>query len=388
MKYKYQLILLGNLGENSNDIKDLFFEKVTELRLLKDAFLVITQVNFIQDYKGNQPAFCLYFGSPNGNFKNLLFVNKLIKDATPILPIFEDSFSTEIPKELGNYNGQKYDNTKDSKVVNLALESFGKLRHTRKVFISYKREDSTSVAIQLYEAMELNNFDVFLDTHSIKQGELFQEELWHRMTDCDVIVMLNTSGFMTSRWCKEELAEASAKQIGILQLVWPNHKLENISHICEPIQLQKNDFVNNKYSSKNLSKLKGSIIKKIVDEAESLRARNLAARQNNLITEFINIANKYGKSINLQPERFLTEDLGENKRRIFIPTVGIPQSIDCNQSDELRQEINEFDIESIHLIFDDIRIREKWLNHLDWLNKYLKVKTLKKQNFDTWLQKN
>lgn len=388
MKYKYQLILLGNLGGSSNDIKDLFFEKVTELRLPKDAFLVITQANFIQDYKENQPAFCLYFGSPNGNFKNLPLVNKLIKDATPILPIFEDSFSTEIPKGLGNYNGQKYDNTKDSKIVNLALESFGKLRHARKVFISYKREDSTSVAIQLYEAMEQNNFDVFLDTHSLKQGELFQEELWHRMTDCDVIVMLNTPDFMTSRWCKEELAEASAKQIGILQLVWPNHKLEDISHICEPIQFQKNDFVNNKYSSKNLSKLKGSIIKKIVDEAESLRARNLAARQDNLITEFTNIANKHGKSINLQPERFLTEDLGGNKRRIFIPTVGIPQSIDCNQSDELWHEINEFDIESIHLIFDDIRIREKWLNHLDWLNKYLKVKTLKKQNFDTWLQKN
>tara|TARA_R110002051_G_scaffold108607_6_gene181363 strand:+ start:7475 stop:8641 length:1167 start_codon:yes stop_codon:yes gene_type:complete len=388
MKYKYQLILLGSLGKSSDGIKDLFFEMVTDLQLPKDTFDIITQTNFSQNYKENQPSFCLYFGDLLGDYKNLDLVKKLINDATPILPIFQNSFKKEIPTVLGNYNAQEFDDSKDSKIVNLALESFGKLRQTRKVFVSYKREDSSSVAIQLYEALERNNFDVFLDTHSIKQGELFQEELWHRMTDCDVIIMLNTPGFMTSRWCKEELAEASAKQIGILQLIWPEHSLESISHICQPIQLQKSDFVRNIYLSKNSSKLKATIVKNIVDEAESLRARNLAARQDNLITEFTNIASKHGKTINLQPERFLTEDLIGNKRRIFIPTVGIPQSIDCNQSDELKEEIEEFDVESIHLIYDDIRIREKWLNHLDWLNKYLDIKTLKKQDFDTWLEDN
>ena len=388
MKYKYQLILLGDLGERSNNIEDLFFEKVAELNLPKDAFVIIKFRDFAQNYTPSQPAFCLQFGNGNQSYKPVDLINRLIKDATPILPIFGNSFSEEIPDELQNYNGQKYDNTKDSKIVNLALESFGKLRQTRKVFVSYKRDDSTSVAIQLYEALEENNFDVFLDTHSIKQGELFQEELWHRMTDCDVIIMLNTTGFMASRWCKEELAEASAKQIGIIQLVWPNHQLENISHICEPILLNQNNFIKGNYLCKNSSRLNDEILKKIVSETESLRARNLAARQDNLITEFTNIAKKHGKSINLQPERFLTEDLEGNKRRIFIPTIGIPQSINCNQSEELKQEINEYDIESIHLIFDDIRIREKWLNHLEWLNKYLDIKTLKKQNFDTWLQNN
>lgn len=388
MRYKYQLVFLGNLGTNSNKIENLFFEKVSDLKLLKETFLIINRTNFEKLYKENQPSFCLYFGSSNRSFQDFIYISRLIKDASPILPIFKSSFTHEIPKELENYNGQKYDDTKDSKIVNLALEAFGKLRHSRKVFVSYKREDSTSVAIQLYEALEKNNFDVFLDTHSIKQGELFQEELWHRMTDSDVIIMLNTKGFMTSRWCKEELAEASAKQIGILQLVWPNHKLEDISHICHPISLNEDDFINNQYLSKTSSILKEDLVKRVVSETESLRARNLAARQDNLITEFTNIADKYGRIINLQPERFLTENLEKNKRRIFIPTIGVPQSFDCNRSDTLREEIDEFNIENIYLIYDDIRIREKWLNHLDWLNKFLDVKTLKKQNFDKWLQKN
>src|SRR5690606_29179710 len=353
----------------------------------EDSFLVINENNF-EDYRNNQPAFTIYFGDSEGEYKHIKFVKKLIKDANPILPVYYDSFENEIPEVLSNYNGQKYDVSKDSKIVNLALESFGKLRNTRKVFISYKRSESSSVAIQLYEALERNNFDVFLDTHSIKQGEPFQDELWHRMSDCDVIILLNTTNFLSSMWCKEELAEANAKQIGVVQLIWPDNSIDAASHICFPFKLESRDFVEDNYKNADTSKLKIDLIDKIIKEVESVRARNLASRQDNLISEFTNIATKHGKQLNLQPERFLTENLGGNKRRIFIPTVGVPQSIDCNQSDELRKEISEYDIDSIHLIFDDIRIRKKWLDHLEWLNDYLKVKTLKKQNFDKWLLKN
>lgn len=388
MIYKYQLIILGTTGELSERIVDLFFLELDDLKISKDAFIVINESNFDRDYQANQPAFAIYFGDTNGEFKDVRITGKLLKDANLILPIFYKSFSDEIPKILENQNGQLYDSSKDSKIVNLALESFGKLRHTRKIFISYKREESTSVAIQLYEALERNNFDVFLDTHSIKQGEPFQEELWHRMTDCDVIVLLNTPGFLTSKWCKEELAEANAKQIGVVQLIWPYNNIDSAAHVSFPNHLKDSDFIGGSYNNKDSSKLKDEIVNDIVSSVESVRARNLASRQDNLITEFSNTALKYGKKINLQPERFITEDLGENKRRIFIPTIGIPQSLDCNMSEELTKEIREYDVESVHLIFDDIRIRENWLKHLDWLNDYLKIKTLKKQNFEKWFQEN
>lgn len=388
MKYKYQLIVLGNLGILSNEIIDLFFEKIKELKLKKEYFEILDYANFGLKYKGNQPAFAIYFGSISGNFKDIGIVEDLIKDGTMILPVFYDSFSNNIPKELSNQNGLKYDNTKNVKIVNLALEAFELLRSSRKVFVSYKRDESTSVAIQLYEALEKNNFDVFLDTHSIKQGEAFQEELWHRMTDCDVIVLLNTPKFLESYWCKEEIAEANAKQIGVIQLVWPDHKLEAMAHVCLPFQLKSENFKNEKYLNVDITKLKESFVDSLVMDVESIRARNLASRQDNLITEFTTVAHRYKKKINLQPERFITEELPNNSRRIFIPTVGIPQSVNCNQSEELMQEIADYEIESIYLIYDDLRIRDKWLRHLDWLNNYLDVKTLKKQNFDKWLKEN
>ena len=160
--------------------------------------------------------------------------------------------------------------------------------------------------------------------------------------------------------------------------------------IAKPLleQYIKHGFAGFIYDYKDLSKLNDQTIDELVKEVESVRARNLASRQDNLITEFLNTARKYKKNVTIQPERFITEELADNKRRIFIPSVGIPQSFDCNTSSELKKEIKEYSVDEVYLIYDDVRIREKWIKHLSYLNEYLDVKTIKKQEFDLWLQKN
>ena len=141
------------------------------------------------------------------------------------------------------------------------------------------------------------------------------------------------------------------------------------------------------YDNRDKSKLNDDKIDEIVQQVESVRARNLASRQYNLITEFMSIAKQCGRNITVQPERFLTEELS-GKKIIYIPTIGIPQSTDC-QSAEIRHEFKKVPNNTcIRLIYDDLRIRDKWLKHLDWLNDNFKkdIHTLKKQDFEKWLQ--
>ena len=387
MKYKYQLIILGTT-ENPivEKILNQIETKITDLKLPKNILNIINRDN-IDKYVGNQPAFSIYFGDKKGNFNDLDITKKLIEDGTMILPIFYNDFPKEIPKILENQNGIQFDNNELDRIANIVLQAFELLRNTRKVFISYKRSESTSVAIQMYEALESHNFDVFLDTHSIEKGEPFQDELWHRMTDCDVILLLNTPGFLESHWCKEELAVAGSKQIGIVQLIWPNHTIEPISHLSYPLNLESSDFENGIYDDKDNPKLNNTKVKEIIQQVESVRTRNLASRQDNLITEFVSIAKQCGRNITVQPERFLTEELS-GKNIIYIPTIGIPQSTDC-QSAEIRHEFEKAPNNTcIRLIYDDLRIRDKWLKHLDWLNDNFKkdIHTLKKQDFEKWLQ--
>ena len=389
MKYKYQLITLGSNVPERLIIIDQIKHELKNLNLPEEFIKVIPAYSIDAEYKGNQPAFALYFGDTDGNFKDLDITQKLLKDGTMVLPIFYNNFNTNIPSILSNQNAIQYSASEINRIANIVLEAFELLRSTRKIFISYRRAESTSVAIQLYEVLEGHNFDVFLDTHSIQKGEPFQDELWHRMTDCDVIVLLNTPGFLESQWCKEEFAEASAKQIGIVQLIWPNHQIKDIdksSYISYPIQLKEDDFINKEFDSKG--RFIESMVELVIKEVESVRARNLAARQDNLITEFRNIAEKNNRTVTVQPEKILTEDLSNGEHIIYIPTIGIPQSTSC-QSAEIKKELMGYDEVTIRLIYDDLRIRDKWLKHLDWLNDNFKkdIKTLKKQDFELWLQK-
>lgn len=386
MKYKYQLILLGENLELFEKLKLELFRRFDELKLVHDLLKIITKENIVE-YTGAEPAYVIYSGHKDNldpKTKDILEKQKL--DSNIILPVFLDDFNKEIPDVISSLNGLKFQDNL-SKISNLILEGFELLRKNRKIFISYKRSESSNIAIQLYEALEANNFDVFLDTHSVDKGENFQEELWHRMTDCDVILMLNTKEFLKSEWCEKELEKAHLKRIGIVHLLWPDCDFERFAHLAESIKLQNSDFDRPLFSDLTKGRLIQPKVKEVLNLVEAVRARNLASRQDALITEFTQAGHNNKVELNLQFSRYLTQELSTGKRIVYIPTIGIPQSINCQNSQRLIQRIEDREIDSIHLIYDDMSIRNYWLDHLEWLNKRLEIQTIKKQEFNTWFKK-
>lgn len=389
MTTKYQIIKLGSDNPFYKEVLDTLYHHIIELGIAKESIIEIDETNFSQEYKGNAPTFCLYFGSNSGDFKNIDLLDILIKDANLVLPIASDitKFKHQIPTELENVNGFELASSNDiEKLVSCILEGLSLLRLSRRLFISYKRDESSTVAIQLFEQLEKNGFDVFLDTHSIRPGEPFQDELWHRMADTDVVVLLNTPGFLNSNWTAQELAKANSMSIGILQLIWPTHKLERDAELSIPFQLSDSDFGNDIFKEPT-SYLKPEIISKIINQVESLRARSLASRQDNIITEFIASSNRVGKKADLQSEKFITIKRSDGKELVIIPTVGVPQAFTYNQSEELVARIKSKNTVEAYLLFDHRNIREKWLKHLDWLDNYLPVKTIKIVKAEEWLRK-
>ena len=380
MNSVYQLVLLGEKLLYRELIIEQFSKKIETLGMSNSSIQIITRSNFRTLYKANNPTYCLYFGNECKTLDDK-FLNILIKDATLILPIVSDLNDTAklIPESLKKINAfELKDDTKINSLVSCILEGFNLLRESRRLFISYKRSESSTVAIQLYEALEKAGFDVFLDTHSIRPGEPFQEELWHRMTDSDVVILLNTPNFLGSQWTKEELAKASAMSLGVIQIIWPDCSPLKESELFKTIQLESEIIGTDGY-------LSNEIISKIISETESIRARTLAARQDNLTTEFINMSHNMGIQPVLHTDKFITFTI-QDTNYVIIPTVGVPQSFTSNNIYELRKNIRENHVEEIYLLYDHTHIREKWLTHLNWLDQYLPVKTLKLleiQNFLT-----
>ncbi len=386
MRYKYQLILLGENLELFERIKLEISKKFDELKLIHDLRKIITKDN-ISEYQGKEPAYVIYSGhKANLDTTTLKILENQKLDGNIILPIFIDHFTNEIPDVIRSLNGLKLENNL-SKISDLILEGFELLRKSRKIFISYRRTESSNVAIQLYEALESNNFDVFLDTHSVDKGEEFQEELWHRMTDCDVILMLNTKEFLKSEWCNKELEKAHLKRIGIVHLLWPDCEFARFAHLAHSMRLKNSDFDKPLFSDISKERLKIPIVNDVVILVEGARARNLASRQDALITEFTQAAYNHNIELDLQFSRYITQELYNGKRIVYIPTVGIPQSINCQNSQRLIKKIEVKEIDSIHLIYDDMSIRNYWIDHLEWLNKRLEIQMIKKQEFNSWFQK-
>ncbi|MEI9954793.1 MAG: toll/interleukin-1 receptor domain-containing protein [Ferruginibacter sp.] len=388
MKTKYQLVIIGNYDTFKKEVVDTFLVRATQLGIEKESLEIIYETNFDNDYRPNCPTVCLYFAK-GGTFININILEKLINDAVFILPTVSDlnAFSSLVPPQLKPINGLRLGDVNDvESVVGRIMEGLSLLRASRRLFISYRRIESRSIAIQLYEYLDQCGFDVFLDTHSIRPGDIFQDELWHRLVDTDVVVLLDTPGFLESEWTEKELAKASAMNIGILQLIWPNHKQIPYSTLSYPYNLCASDFEKSDYQTKGAS-LIDLTLKSIASDVESLRARNLASRQDTLIQEFTSSAKRLNIKAYLQPEKFITVTKKDGKDLALIPTVGVPQAFTYNQTDELIKRIREHNLPEIFLLYDHRNIIQKWERHLTWLNLYLPVKSVKITEIETWMLK-
>lgn len=388
MKTRYQLILLGR-NEFQDDILKSISSNINDLGLESlEVLSLIDENSFASEYKASNPSVCIFFGGGKVSDHCLTILDKLLNDAAFILPAVSDLniFSQLVPTQLKGINGLKLkDDSNIPTLVSSVLEGFSLLRKSRRLFISYRRTESRSIAIQLYEHLDSCGFDVFLDTHSMRPGDDFQEELWQRLVDTDVVVLLDTPGFMDSKWTAQELAKASAMSIGILQLVWPDHVQKSDASLCFPIFLTEESF-NSYQTGSDSNQLTEEQLRSIASQVESLRARCLAARQDNLIQEFTATAKNLNIAAHLQPEKFLTLFNKLGTEFVVIPSIGVPQAFTYNQKHQLIKTLRESASSKVFLLFDNRNIRENWISHLDWLDGYLPVKSIKSVEIEKWMK--
>ena len=94
-------------------------------------------------------------------------------------------------------------------------------RRQRKIFISYKRDDSEGIAQQITQHFRERRFDVFLDTSAIDYGADFQRELMSWLNDTDLVLLLLSPRIGKSTWVLKEVEFAQRSQIGLVGVQWP-----------------------------------------------------------------------------------------------------------------------------------------------------------------------
>lgn len=385
---KYQIAILPDGPEVCSGIlKDTLKRHLAELGVDASQVLFL-EPSALASRDRKAPTVGVYFGlaAPPVTWPGL---SDFVQDGNIIVPVVQDLdiYNTLVPDELRGINGVSMSAMDPGleAVASVVLEGLSLLRRTRRLFISYRRVETRSVAIQLYELFDASGFDVFLDTHSVRPGEPFQEILWHRLADTDVICVLDSPDFMASRWTEEELARANASSVQVLQLVWPDQMVPSTAAFSRLIQVEAMDFESTSSTGPD-ARLSDSFAASLVPEVESLRARALSARHSYLVQELCRDAVTLGLSAKVQPERFITIDSTGHDLVAAVPTVGVPDAV-CIQEIEASLDLKSRGRTSVVLLYDERGIRKKWLEHLDWLNgQALTLRSVRVADAPNWLR--
>jgi hypothetical protein len=305
----------------------------------------------------------LYFGGdPSVDIDK---VDALEAAKVPVVPVVMDGarVSDMVPVAIQAVNAcfVRADDEKLEALSAVAFEIIGLLHRQRRIFVSYRRSDSRDAAVQLHDELSSRGFDVFLDTHDIRPGAEFQEMLWHRLVDCDVMIMLDTKDYFGSKWTTQELGRSLALGVQILRLVWPQHSGSRHLSLSDTITLLDADF-----DTEN--RLSATRISEVANRAEALRSRSIATRQLEIVGKLKIEAERIGgKFEGIGAHRAIGITLPHGKRVVAYPVVGAPTA-------ELLHDVHAKSIGAGHgrfpcLVYDHTGIRPAWLDHLTWLDE-------------------
>ncbi|MFG1428020.1 toll/interleukin-1 receptor domain-containing protein [Roseixanthobacter glucoisosaccharinicivorans] len=381
---KYQLVVLGQEGnpqvsERAGRLVAAVAHAFDKLGVNPKKFLVsLTSGHCDSDINRRMPAVAVFFGSVPSPVLSVIDTKRLeilLGDGALVIPVVESitNFGTMVTPEVATLNGCSLADCGSDfeRLAARILEGFGLLREKRRLFISYRRVESSGVATQLYEALDAAGFDVFLDTQGvIRPGEPFQEILWHRLADTDVAVLLDTPGFLASRWTEEELARANTSNIQLLQILWPGQTEGATAAFSAFHPLSEGDFAGSNTLGPG-AQLKDVEVSEIVDAVEGLRARAFGARHAFLVREFAIEARHEGMQVLTTLERNLILSAAGGFRALVMPAIGVPDAERYESLGRLHQR--DLDEGKAYaqppiLLYDQTGIRSRWLQHLGWLN--------------------
>lgn len=359
---------IGLLGDVTNADHDALVGTVTELisdfDLLVGRDVMIRTRDSFDERETHGATAVAYFGGVVQADQEL--ARHALASSLPVIPTvpIAGDIKALVPAFLQGANALRR-RADDPKMLELAvalLECIGLLRRQRRVFVSYRRVESRNAAVQLHDLLSGRGFDVFLDTHDIRPGEPFQDVLWHRLCDSDVMVMLDTTTYFESKWTRQELGRARAKEIHVLRVVWPDHIPSKQTDFAETIYLDRAE----------LSGVDGPIIAGVANQIaltiESLRSRSIASRYMSITGKLRAEVQRIGGEIeSIGAYRAISVHLPDDRKLWAYPIVGIPTAYLLNDVAEKASRADHRDMPI--LVYDHIGIRDRWTAHLKWLDE-------------------
>lgn len=228
--------------------------------------------------------------------------------------------------------------------------------HSR-IFISYKRQDTEQLALDLYKRLtaEKLGFEVFLDTRKLDVGAEFMDDIRLTIAESDVFILLDSKGYWgkESIFTRQELYTAMYSGVGIIRLYNENEEATEIAKAFDSLLLQqKNEILDKEFVD-------------FVNTLNNKRVPYLKAKM---------------ERINNIRKKFISNDLWSyksNNEEIVCPIVGVPTS---QRIEELEKKINDKSKTSFSILYDHWILPQVYNNHIKWIVNEKKINILTLQH--------
>ncbi|WP_454803735.1 toll/interleukin-1 receptor domain-containing protein [Mucilaginibacter phyllosphaerae] len=131
-----------------------------------------------------------------------------------LLPVLKIGTPVTLPGRFGEQNAVFWKGTIDEVIPTLfGLTGISDIE--QRIFISYRRSDASEFAIQLFNRLSQEGFEVFLDRFSINPGVNFQNRLYQELADKAMVLLIESAEYLESKWVQYEIDFAKKYRLGL-----------------------------------------------------------------------------------------------------------------------------------------------------------------------------
>ncbi|GIG22714.1 hypothetical protein Cch01nite_34380 [Cellulomonas chitinilytica] len=255
-----------------------------------------------------------------------------------LLPVVSDStvFHEQAPEALHELNGYEWRSGDPAgPLADAVLRLVGLSEKDRRVFVSYRRTDATTIAEQVRRALDDDRWDVFLDRYSIPPAEDVQRRVDLELADKAFVLLLESPDATTSAWVEHEIAFALRHRYGLMGLAFPGTPASGLFpalHDAFRRRLRPDELTGTGHDAR----LTGPALQAVLSEIERRHAAATRLRRESTMVDVSDQLHDLGFRVSAADEWSLLAERGTQREALLV-TPRAPLPADLRTADLLRR---------------------------------------------------
>jgi hypothetical protein len=341
----YRIVVLGVNPDWAAEVGNVCVDSTT--RTAGAAGLLSVETRLLrEDPAGSPPQTLVVFlaDSDSRDRTDLLEQVNMARDAAvAVLPVVHSGADVQavLPEILRPLNAVRWEQHGDAVALDV-LRLLGLVERHRRLFLSYRRQETSALAINLREHLSRRTFDVFLDRFSVPPADDFQRRIDIELSDKAFVLLLESTSAVRSQWVQHEVAFALSHGISLMALTLPDVTDDRVFSVIdeafryrlvpEDLHLaaepgQPPDLV-----------LTPEALGRVLEEVESRYARQLRQRRGQLIGSLREWLVRSNRAIRPTANEWALAATGPDGRpTVYLVTPQAPAPADLQELDRLRR---------------------------------------------------